>query len=104
VTDAELMLSLPLAPGKRFCEAEQMTRQDGGYCWVVESAQPQLGGVGLGGTVQAPIEYHLRRGALSGDVAVSIFPGIGMTRYTATHRAVPWSVDLRLLEYRPGGA
>jgi hypothetical protein len=102
VTDGELMLSLPLAPGKRFCEAEHMTRQDDGYCWVVASARPQLGGVALDGPFQAPIEYRLRKSALSGDVTVSFTPGIGITGYTAAHRAVPWSVDLRLTEYRPG--
>ena len=103
VRDDDLVLDLPLAPGKRFCEAFHITREDCEHCWVVESAGPAplAGVVGVSATAERT-EYDVRKGALDGDVIVGFVTGVGITRFAGPHRAVPWEVDLRLVEYRPG--
>jgi hypothetical protein len=92
----DLVLDLPLIPGKRFGEASQLTRQDGSYAWLVERET----------VVQAPglgerTEFTIRNRTLSGEVAIGFIPGVGISRYTGIHRGTPWEADLRLVDFSP---
>jgi hypothetical protein len=89
----DLMLDLPLVPGKRFGEPSQITRQDNNYVWLVErEAKVQLPGLG------ERTEFTVRNRTLTGEIAIGFIPGIGISRYSGVHRGTPWEADLKLVD------
>jgi hypothetical protein len=103
IHEGELFLELPLFTGKRFCEAEYISRLDGWYCWVVgpmeEVTLEGVVGASSLGTVSA---YSVRSFTLPDHVIVEFVPGVGITRYEYVHHGTVSEVDVRLIEYRPG--
>ncbi|CAN5172774.1 hypothetical protein BH18GEM1_BH18GEM1_14290 [soil metagenome] len=101
VRESELLLDLPLRPGKRFCGADQITRSDAYYCWVVESETPAdlrpVRGAEAGGehtlytvTLRTAGEHHVW----------GFVPGVGFTSYAFGHHGTVAAVEVDLVELR----
>jgi hypothetical protein len=101
VDDDELVLDLPLHPGKRFGPVEQLTRPDTFYSWFVESAQAWVGGV-RGVPEQPRTAYRLALRSLPDHTFIDVVPGIGIVRYVYGHHGTLSEADVRLVEYRAG--
>ncbi|WP_261203937.1 hypothetical protein [Laspinema sp. D2d] len=100
--DVELLLDLPLIPGKVFGSSEQITRLDGGYRWNVETAeQVGLEAAGISST-ESHIQYHLTFRTAPDMMSLDFVPGIGITRYQYQHHGAIAETDLKLIEYYPG--
>ncbi|AFY84079.1 hypothetical protein [Oscillatoria acuminata] len=100
--DLELLLDLPLIPGKVFGPSEQITRLDGGYRWNVEtSEQVGLEVPGISSR-ESHIQYHLTFRTAPDMMNIYFVPGIGITRYQYQHHGAIAETDLKLIEYYPG--
>lgn len=99
VSETNLFLELPLEAGNRFCEAEQITRLDGSYCWVV--GEPEMVTLPFlpDQTVQAyPLSY-----STNPDFTQLYFaPGIGIVAFGYRHHGSASEVQVGLIEYSPG--
>lgn len=103
VQDTDLVFDLPLVVGKHFCEAFQITRLDGGYCWVVDDEQPADLSVVAGiDPTRAYVEYQLHKGAVSGATVIGFVPGVGITSFFGVHFGVHWEAAFELVEFIPG--
>ncbi|MCT7992210.1 hypothetical protein [Laspinema olomoucense] len=102
VEDIELLLDLPLIPGKVFGPSEQITRLDGGYRWNVEtSEQVELDAEGVASR-DSHIQYHLTFRTGPDMMSIYFVPGIGITRYQYQHHGAIAETDLKLIKYYPG--
>ncbi len=102
VEDLELLLDLPLIPGKVFGSSEQITRLDGGYRWNVETSEQvglQVQGIS---SRESHIQYHLTFRTAPDMMSIDFVPGIGITRYQYQHNGAIAETDLSLIEYYPG--
>lgn len=100
--DLELLLDLPLIPGKVFGPSEQITRLDGGYRWNVEtSEQVELDDPRISSR-ESHIQYHLTFRTAPDMMSIYFVPGIGITRYQYQHHGAIAETDLKLIEYYPG--
>ncbi|HEY9837335.1 MAG TPA: hypothetical protein V6D27_10605, partial [Vampirovibrionales bacterium] len=100
--DLELLLDLPLIPGKVFGSSEQITRLDGGYRWNVETAESvglEVEGIS---SKERHTQYHLTFRTGSDMMSIYFVPGIGITRYQYQHHGAIAETDLKLIEYYPG--
>jgi hypothetical protein len=101
VGSGELFLELPLVEGKVFGEVEQITRQDGLYCWVVDGESKKDLSEIEGITDSEPIpEYILSYQTLADHTVINFVPGIGITRYQYHHHGSVAEVDLSLTEIK----
>lgn len=103
VREEEIFLDTPLVGGKVFGEAEQITRGDGSYCWIVESETPielkEIKGVGsTNGRACYRLVYRTRPDHTQFDFV----PEVGITRYIYVHHGTVAEADLKLVEYRQG--
>lgn len=105
VQDDQIELSLPLVPGKRFCEASQITRPDGYYCWVVEKkTKEKLTNIrGVAGGVDRDV-YQIAFRTLPDHVIVNFTPGIGITSFEYVHHGTVDEEHLKLVEFHDGTA
>lgn len=102
VNDGQEFLDLPLRPGERFGDSAQITREDGMYCWVIESAAPaDLSGVSGAALAQPADEYTLSYRTLPDQESIGFVPGIGITRFFYLHHGTVSEVDVKLVEYHP---
>jgi hypothetical protein len=103
VRQSDLFLDLPLTPGKVFGEAEQITRRDRSYCWVVEEekgvALRDVAGVPSSGRFR---EYRLQYQSRPDHTIAHFVPGVGITRFQYVHHGTVSECDVRLIEYRKG--
>ncbi|MBO0351892.1 hypothetical protein J0895_22975 [Phormidium pseudopriestleyi FRX01] len=100
--DLELLLDLPLIPGKAFGPSEQITRLDGGYRWNVETSE-QVGLEVQGiSSRESHTQYHLTFRTAPDIMNIYFVPGIGITRYQYQHNGAIAETDLKLIEYYPG--
>jgi hypothetical protein len=101
VQDYDLFLDIPLQPGKRFCEAQQITRIDGMYCWVVDS-ESKVELKNIPGTIRTDefTEYNIALYTLPDHTIVQFTPGVGITGFTYIHHGTVSEVELRLVEYQ----
>jgi hypothetical protein len=97
VSDENLFLELPLREGKRFCETEQILREDGMYCWIIGKGEPlQMKNV-AGLTMPAPlVEYPVLRATLPDRMEVGFTPGVGITNFYYVHHGTAAEVKLEL--------
>jgi hypothetical protein len=103
VKDTDLILDLPLTPGKAFGETAQITRPDNMYVWVVGAEQKaQLSKV-KGAPAAALTESELTFTTLSDNATVKFVPGVGITAYEWNHHGTVSTVDVKLIEYHAGG-
>ena len=92
VSEYNLFLDLPLAANGHFCETEQLTRDDGGYCWMVgEPAESEYG--------QA---FPLTYGTLGDFSQFEFVPGVGFTAFTYHHNGSTSDANVELIEYGLG--
>ncbi len=103
VRGEEIFLDTPLTPGKIFGDAAQITRQDGSYCWTVESTRPaELEGIKGISSSDRRAEYHLVFRTRPDHEEIDFVPGIGITRYTYGHHGTVSETDVKLVEFRRG--
>ncbi|HKJ26737.1 MAG TPA: hypothetical protein VJ965_03785 [Anaerolineales bacterium] len=93
LNEYDLFLELPLEEGKHFCEAEQLTRDDGWYCWLVgEPAYSEYGPA-------FPLSYRTNP-----DFSQLTFvPGVGFTAFNYHHNGSVSDVNVQLMDYSIGG-
>jgi hypothetical protein len=101
VQEQNLFLELPLVVGNRFCEAEQITRLDESYCWVVGEPETVTLDAAAGGDVQAYPLYYMTN---PDQTVVYFSPGIGVVAFTYHHSGSASDVQMALIEYQPGEA
>ncbi len=103
VQEEELFLDTPLVPGEVFGPAEQVTRQDGSYYWIVEGERRIKLGHIKGVPAQTPnVEYQLAYRTRPDHTEVGFVPGLGITRYKYVHHGTVSEAEVRLVEYQPG--
>ncbi|MGO9591327.1 MAG: hypothetical protein ACLP3K_14930 [Candidatus Acidiferrales bacterium] len=102
--DDDWFLQLPLAEGKKFCDADGMKSDDGLDCWVTSPAHPMsltsVKGIQPGKRVGYRVEYA----TLPDDMEFDFVPGIGMVTYEYHHHGTTADTELHLLEFHDGGA
>jgi len=100
-SDHDLVFQLPLAAGKKFCDAEQLERTDGRYCWVVGSPHPaelaHVKGAPSGARTAYPVEFDTN----PDDCEFEFVEGVGITRYEYHHHGTTADTVLRLVEFHP---
>lgn len=101
VQEQNLFLELPLAPGNRFCEAEQLTRVDGSYCWTVGKPEAVTLDTPGGEAVQVYPLYYLTN---PDQTLVTFAPGIGVVSFTYHHTGSISDIQMTLVEYSLGEA
>lgn len=103
VKESDMILETPLYEGKKFGEAEQITRTDNSYCWYVEkSSEVELKDIKGAGIDGKAVQFELRY-RTNPDVQIMKFvPGFGITEFTYTHNGTPHNVSLKLIEYEAG--
>lgn len=103
VQESQVFLDIPLVVGKRFCETYQMTRYDGGYCWVVgQEERVELEGIRGIPSPGAVSKYNVYFFTNPDHVIVEFVPGIGIVHYIYVHHGTVSEVDVTLVEYHPG--
>ncbi len=101
VQEPNLFLALPLEAGSRFCEAEQLTRLDESYCWVVGEPETVSLEAAAGGDVLAyPLYYRTN----PDQTTVYFAPGIGVVAFTYHHSGSTSDVQMALVEYQAAEA
>lgn len=99
VSEHNLILELPLETGNRFCEAEQITRLDGGYCWVVGEPETVTFAFLPGRNIQAyPISFSTN----PDQTLIYFAPGIGIAAFRYHHSGSASDVQMALIEYSLG--
>lgn len=95
----EIYLRLPLKQGAKFCDPENMARDDDMYCWVVSSVdRVSLNDVkGLQpGTREA---YEIRFATNPDDLTYTFVPGVGIISYEYHHHGTVADTELKLVEF-----
>jgi hypothetical protein len=103
VEEDMLSLDIPLLPQEKFCEAEFITRFNGGYCWIVhEGSVVEPGGIkGLEASSEL-VEYSICKGTQPDDTCLGFIPGVGISRYRYNHHGTVSHVNVELVEFHPG--
>jgi len=105
IREQDLFLELPLKEGKRFCETEQILREDGLYCWIIGKGEPVQTKNVAGLTMAAsPLEYPVLRSTLPDHMQLGFTPGVGITNFYYIHHGTKTEVDLSLIEFESGKA
>ena len=96
----DIILDMPLVVGKRFGDPEQLTRDDGYYCYVVMGDnQIKLNNVK---GIESGKHYHsydLRYYTLPGESTETFVPGIGYVSYRYSHHGSVSEYNMRLIEF-----
>jgi hypothetical protein len=97
--DDDWFLQLPLAEGKKFCDAQGMKREDGEYCWVTGPAHDAhlagVKGIQPGRHVGYRVEYLTN----PDDMEFDFVAGIGMVSYEYHHHGTTADTELHLIEF-----
>ena len=102
VTADDLLLSFPLERGKKFCDAEVITRTDNMYCWIVEEEGPAILGSIQGAPAQPSArQFQITQRTYPDHQFLTFVPGIGITRYQYAHHGTPSEADVELVEFHP---
>jgi len=103
LSDGDIFLQLPLAQGKKYCDAENMARSDGHYCWIVESSESIDLADLSGGTIKGRgASFRLRYVTNPDDLMYEFVPGVGITRYEYHHHGTVADTELQLSGFRRG--
>jgi len=100
ITENNLLLDLPLTPGKRFGDPEQVNRPDNSYCWFVE-AKDQIELKNVKGISSPGKITRCRLIFQTGPdhTVIEYVPGIGIIGYIYNHHGTVSETDLKLIEY-----
>jgi len=99
VREDQIELSLPLVPGKRFCEASEITRPDGYYCWVVEKKTKEKLTNVRGIACDNRDVYQIAFRTLPDHIVVKFTPEIGIVSYQYVHHGTVIQDDMKLVEF-----
>lgn len=100
ISEERILFDFPLFLGKKFCELEQITRTDDGYCWVVTDDEQvvfdQIQGIS---PEEERTKYTLYFRTLPDHLIVDFVPGIGITEVEYVHHGTISQMHVRLVEY-----
>jgi hypothetical protein len=99
--EGEKFLDLPLRVGSRACGPDQVAREDGFYCWIVESVKTADTGSVEGMPPGDRAAYRLALRTIGEHRLVDLVPGVGIVGYVFSHHGSVSDVELRLAEVRP---
>lgn len=103
LNDGDIFLQLPLAQGKKYCNAENMARTDGRYCWIVESSKSiDLAELTRGTLRGRGTSFRIRYVTNPDDLTYEFVPGVGITRYEYHHHGTVADTELQLSGFRRG--
>jgi hypothetical protein len=104
VKDSEVLFGTPLAVGQKFCEGEQIARDDEAYCWKVTGkrlfAHSSVAGLDAGSST----EYDLTNGVTTGYTSFTIATDVGITRFSYESMCASCGDkgEIRLVSYQRG--
>lgn len=107
VEDSDLVLELPLEPGRRLCRSAPQGYSDPPGCWVVVDRSPyRLAGLR---DLDRPVDearYLLTHRSRHDHTVVGFVPGLGFTSFAYGRSAPAIAVEIRLVKFelRPPGA
>ena len=98
--DDDWFLEKDPAAGKKYCDAESRVRDDGMYCWMVDSVETsEFRGVhGIPQTKLKALNLAFRTNP--DDTEIKFVPGIGIMEYAYHHHGTIRETELRLVEFR----
>jgi hypothetical protein len=96
-------LQLPLAEGKKFCDAEAMRRADGRYCWRTGPPHPVLLEAVRGLSPGKRTGYEIQYDTNPDDAAFEFVDGVGIASYQYHHHGTIADTELHLAEFHPPG-
>ena len=102
LTDDDLMFQLPLKQGLRFGDAQSMARDDGMYCWFVDSSAVRNLREVKGLTSPQRTVFELRYQTNPDDSEFGFSSGLGITSYSYHHHGTVADTELRLVEVHFG--
>jgi hypothetical protein len=102
LNEDDLILRLPLKQGAKFCDSENLAREDDMYCWMVSSVDH----VSLSDVKGAPPgsreAYELRYATNPDDTTYTFVPSVGIISYEYHHHGTTADTELKLVEFHPG--
>jgi hypothetical protein len=103
VDENDLLLDVPLANGKKFCDTVSMTRPDNMYCWNVGEVRPFDSSNSKGVDPSRELwEYFIFQQTMPDASMMFFVPGVGISHYSYHHNGTVSEVDVHLIEYYPG--
>lgn len=90
---------LPFHRDARYCDADQESRTDRNYCWVVNSiGSARIAGIaGINAQNYEKVELMYR--TMPEHEVLELVPGIGITRWTFQHHGTIAEAHVRLIEF-----
>ena len=98
VDESDMIADFPMAVGKVFGEAEQVTRADGKYFWRVEECVDADLSAVKGAPVGSAREYWLFYLTNPDRQKSGFIPGVGITSYSYRHNGTVMEFDVKLAE------
>jgi len=99
VSDADLFLVALCGTGQVFGEAEQLTRSDSCYYWMVTEKMAYDPSAIRGMSILGPFDYYtLKYKTLADETSMDVVPGIGIVKYRYSHHGTPGDIELKLTE------
>ncbi len=98
VDESDMIADFPMAVGKVFGEAEQVTRTDGKYFWRVEECVDADLSAVKGTSVGSAREYWLFYLTNPDRQKAGFVPGVGITSYSYRHNGAVMEFDVKLAE------
>jgi hypothetical protein len=98
VDESDMIADFPMAVGKVFGEAEQVTRADGKYFWRVEECVDADLSAVKGTPVGSAREYWLFYLTNPDRQKAGFVPGVGITSYSYRHNGTVMEFDVKLVE------
>jgi hypothetical protein len=98
VDESDMIADFPMAVGKVFGEAEQVTRADGKYFWRVEECVDTDLSAVKGTPVSSAREYWLFYLTNPDRQKAGFVPGVGITSYSYRHNGTVMEFDVKLAE------
>ena len=100
--DDDLWFQLPLAERKKFCGEDGANRDDGMYCWAVDTSAPAALGSIKGLSAKSATAYPLAYRTNPDDTEIELVPGVGIISYEYHHHGTVADTDMKLVEFHPG--
>ena len=103
VRESNLFLDFPLVKGKRFGEAELITRTDGFYSWVVnDERQSNLEGIRGVSSRRNRTVYTIREFTVGSHTEFDFVSGVGVVRYMGHHNGTVSDFEMNHVEFHAG--
>jgi hypothetical protein len=99
LAEDNLLFRWPLKPGMKFGDAESIGRDDGHYCWVVESQETRKLSDIKGVPVKSAEVSVLHFITNPDDTEIELSPGTGIISYQYHHHGTVADTSLTLVEF-----